>query len=1055
MRAFRRDIAPLLTICFLLIITSSPVCAKTPASELKHVLLLNSYHQNMTWVKDITRAVEDNLISDRDNLVLHIENMDSKRFHTADYFQLLLKAYRSKYRTTRFDLILSSDNNAFDFLRQYGDTLFPGVPVVFCGVNYLQESDLSGHANFTGIEEIFDATATLEIALRNHPETKQIFVINDYLKSGRAAQRTMREQLQPYASRLKFTFSDNLSVADLEKQISALEPGTLVLLGSFYSDRNGRYVTFEQIGALLARASNVPVYCLFEFNVGDGVVGGNVISGYSQGQAMAEMGELILHGTTPESIPIQRQGVNRNIFDYRQLQRFAINEASLPAERSIINQPFSFYREYRTTIWVTIGVICFLLAIIIALVINIRLRKQTERQLQRKQQKIRAVFNHTFEFIGLLDLDGRLLDVNLTALNYAGTTKEAVIGHFFWATLWWQHSAEEQQRMRNAIHRAKNGETIRYEATHLAADGRQELVDVSIKPVRDEQNQVTLLIIEARDLSERVAMEQALLESEDRLATALEAANDGLWDWQIEKDQLYFNPTYYTMLGYQTDEFPATYDNFLQLLHPEDLDRVTEAFSRLLTEKTPAYRIEFRMRKKDNTYTWILARGKVTDWDSNGNPRRMIGIHSDVSKRKQSEDELRSAQNYIRNIFNSMPSVLIGVDPQGLVTQWNKEAEAWTDMKAEETIGLPLNEVFPQLQDQLAKIDTALKEQKPQTESKVIINVGVKNKFCDITVYPLVANGCGGAVIRIDDTTEKIRMEETIIQSDKMLSVGGLAAGMAHEINNPLAGILQSAQVLQQRIDPTFLKNQLAAQDCGTDMDALTNYLNQRGFREMLDTILDSGRRAANIVDNMLNFSRKNESARTPHSLANILDKSLELASSDFNLQSLYDFKYIEISKEYAPDMPEIPCEETKIQQVFLNLLNNGAHAMFTDKSSSRRPRFILRLSYDNNYARIQVEDNGPGMSTEIVKRIFEPFFTTKKIGVGTGLGLSVSYFIVTEHHKGKMSVESQLGKGTRFTILLPLGKTTDQDRLDKISWTEIPPVSKTPRTAKQDSMQE
>lgn len=1029
MRVFVHFAVRLSVAVLLLWATAGPACAKPPPAEPSHVLLLNSYHQTMTWVRNITQAVEDELLRDGSNLMLHVENMDSKRFHSPEYLHSLLQAYRVKYRTTRFDLILASDNNAFDFLRRHGETLFPGIPVVFCGVNYLQEKDLVGHDNFTGVEEIFDAAATLEIALQNHPETRKVFIVNDYLKTGRAWEQSIRQQLASYASRLQLDYADNLSLAELEQQLSSLEQGTIVLLGVYFADREGRFTTYERIGEMLAGSSQVPVYCLLEFNVGRGVVGGNVISGYSQGQAMARMGKQILRGSPPESLPILRTGVNRNIFNYPQLRRFAIDEAGLPAERSIVNRPFSLYREYRTIIWLTSGLIGFLLMTITALIINTRLRKQTERQLKRSEQKFRAVFNHTFEFIGLLDLDGRLLDTNLSSLHYSGVAKDAVVGRYFWETPWWRHSRDEQKRLRDAIDRARKGEIIRYEATQISPDGQLESIDFSLKPVLDEQGQVVLLIPEGRDISERIAMEGALRESEDRLATALEAANEGLWDWQIENDAFYFNPTYYTMLGYRADEFPATYHEFAQRLHPRDRDRVEEEIARHLAGKAPFYQAEFRMRKKDGDWSWILARGKMTERDASGIPLRIIGIHSDISQRKQAERELQSAQRYVRNIFDSMPSVLIGIDPQGVVTQWNKEAEKRSGTETGQAIGQALHNVFPPLAPQLEKVRTALNRREPQTEHNVIFKDTEMTGFFDVTVYPLTANGSEGAVIRIDDITEQVRLEEMILQSDKMLSVGGLAAGMAHEINNPLAGILQSAQVMQRRLDPCSKQNRAAAEACGVNINGLAGYLEQRGLTGMLATILDSGRRAAAIVENMLNFSRKSESNKAPRSLANILDKSLELASSDYDLQSLYDFKNIEITRDYAPDMPVVPCEETKIQQVFLNILKNGAQAMFAKRGGSSPPRFTLRLTHDALRARVEIEDNGPGMSTEVCKRVFEPFFTTKEVGVGTGLGLSVSYFIITEHHNGTLSVESHLGQGTTFTILLPLAGTSDRDQ--------------------------
>lgn len=172
----------------------------------------------------------------------------------------------------------------------------------------------------------------------------------------------------------------------------------------------------------------------------------------------------------------------------------------------------------------------------------------------------------------------------------------------------------------------------------------------------------------------------------------------------------------------------------------------------------------------------------------------------------------------------------------------------------------------------------------------------------------------------------------------------------------------------------------------------------------------------AAIVENMLSFARKSDASFSTHDPVVLMDKILELASAD------YDFKSISIEKEYADNLPMVACKSAEIQQVILNILNNGAHAMF-ESPKDIQPKFILRLSHEQvgNLLRIEIEDNGPGMDKDTSKRIFEPFFTTKPVGVGTGLGLSVSYFIITENHNGSIDISSELGKGSNFIIRLPI----------------------------------
>jgi signal transduction histidine kinase len=147
-----------------------------------------------------------------------------------------------------------------------------------------------------------------------------------------------------------------------------------------------------------------------------------------------------------------------------------------------------------------------------------------------------------------------------------------------------------------------------------------------------------------------------------------------------------------------------------------------------------------------------------------------------------------------------------------------------------------------------------------------------------------------------------------------------------------------------------------------------------------------------------------------------------------YDFKNKYDFQRFNIIREYDPFLPKIPCAQNQIQQVILNLLTNAAQAISEQNGQEEEPKIILRTIRDNDMARVEIEDNGPGMLESIRKRVFEPFFTTKAVGVGTGLGLSVSYFIITEHHNGTMSVESEPGKGAKFTICLPLkGKNLDK----------------------------
>ncbi len=394
----------------------------------------------------------------------------------------------------------------------------------------------------------------------------------------------------------------------------------------------------------------------------------------------------------------------------------------------------------------------------------------------------------------------------------------------------------------------------------------------------------------------------------------------------------------------------------------------------------------------------------------------------DITELKLADEEMVRMRSYLKNMIDSMPSILLGVDLEGRITHWNMEAERVTGIPEHAAIGGMIAEVLPALAPQLDNVRLAIEKREPQKVERVPGRFAGGEIFFDVMVYPLIDNDVQGAVIRVDDVTRRVRIEEMMVQTEKMLSVGGLAAGMAHEINNPLGGILLGAQNILRRVSPDLAMNAETARECGTSIEAVLRYMEARKITKMIDGIREMGERASKIVSNMLSFSRQSESRMSVASLAEIIDKTLELAANDYDLKKKYDFRHIRVVKEYAADVPDIQCVVTEIQQVVLNLLKNSAQAIAEKEFGGKDgPVITLRLSREGDWARIELEDNGPGIEENIRKRVFEPFFTTKEVGVGTGLGLSVSYFIITNNHKGAMEVESRPDEGTRFIIHLPL----------------------------------
>ncbi|MCF6180130.1 MAG: ATP-binding protein, partial [Geopsychrobacter sp.] len=386
-------------------------------------------------------------------------------------------------------------------------------------------------------------------------------------------------------------------------------------------------------------------------------------------------------------------------------------------------------------------------------------------------------------------------------------------------------------------------------------------------------------------------------------------------------------------------------------------------------------------------------------------------LQEEIIVREQAETEMRTLQNYLKNVVDSMPSVLIGVDKDGLVTQWNKGAATMTKLSAEQVQGKYLPDVFPQMSAEMEMIKQSIREGVLHKDSTVSRRQGDETKYSDLTIYPLIANGVEGAVIRLDDVTERVRIEEMMVQSEKMMSIGGMAAGMAHEINNPLSIIGQSAENMKRRLSPSLPANQKIAHELDLDLEQLQRYLEKRNILKYSHDIKAAVERAAGIVSNMLNFSAVSQSSNARCTVSSIVETCLALINNDFELKKQYNISNVKICVDIEENLPLIEVNKSEIEQVIFNLLKNAVQAMNTDKIE-RTPQLFIKAEQIAHWIKISVQDNGPGMDEARQRRIFEPFYTTKAPGVGTGLGLSVSYYIITKRHQGQLTVSSVVGEG-------------------------------------------
>ncbi|MFC3116880.1 two-component system sensor histidine kinase NtrB [Cellvibrio fontiphilus] len=392
----------------------------------------------------------------------------------------------------------------------------------------------------------------------------------------------------------------------------------------------------------------------------------------------------------------------------------------------------------------------------------------------------------------------------------------------------------------------------------------------------------------------------------------------------------------------------------------------------------------------------------------------------EVARHENTGRQLRETKLYLQSMINSMPSIIIGVTADAEITHWNAAAENTFEIFSQDALGKKITSLLPRFPITLQMIQTTIREGEQVSTQHAEQKPEQKNRYFEITIYPLISSSQQGAVIRMDDVTFKVTIENLMIQNEKMFSLGEVAAGIAHEINNPLSVILQNAQNITRRTDPNLAMNQARAQQLSVDLQALDAYLKASDIPQMLDAMREAGERSASIVRNMLEFSHNSKRVIDFIDIKHVIDQTIVLNRSSQHANTINDNIPIKITTEYCEPLPPVKASAPELQQVLLNLLRNATQAFDQQKPDS--PCIWIKVFTDANHLVIEVQDNGPGMTDTVREHIFEPFFTTKEVGSGTGLGLSVSYFIITERHQGSIDVKTSPGKGSCFIIKLPIG---------------------------------
>lgn len=411
-------------------------------------------------------------------------------------------------------------------------------------------------------------------------------------------------------------------------------------------------------------------------------------------------------------------------------------------------------------------------------------------------------------------------------------------------------------------------------------------------------------------------------------------------------------------------------------------------------------------------------------------------VRTFVGRASAAKRLLDASSELYRDVVERTNDLVTQVDAQGNFTYVNQRARDIFGLGPKQCIGRSAFDfIHPEDREKtVQRFNAALKDRVENVEFENR-QLGPEGKLTWMLWSSNIHYHQDGSVATINgighNITRRKQLEEVLVQTEKMISIGGLAAGMAHEINNPLAGILQSAQVLGNRLSADLPRNQRLAEEVGIEMGRIQDYLMRLETPRLIESIRQDGGRVARIVSDLLEFGRSHEAPHGPVDLAELLEQTISLAAKEFDLGQRLDFRSIRIDRNFPPLPVHALGDRSQLQQVFLNLLRNGAQAMLRQPGGGTAPLFEVSLKETREWQEITIADNGCGMDEEVRRRIFEPFYTTKDVGQGTGLGLFVAYYIVVEKHDGQIEVSSSPGAGSRFIVRLPKATGVGPDLTD------------------------
>ena len=613
-------------------------------------------------------------------------------------------------------------------------------------------------------------------------------------------------------------------------------------------------------------------------------------------------------------------------------------------------------------------------------------RKQIEEKLRQSKERYRALFDNSVT--GTLVVD-------------AETTK-VVIGNQAAVKMFGFSSAEEGAGVNlldfvPAEEREKDLERIKkelfeqdsrraFDLQAVTKDGRTIWISATGAKITHGGRLAGLLSF--TDITERKQAEEALRQSEEKYRTILKEMEDSYFEVDLGGHLTFVNSSTCRNLGYSEEELIGM--SYKCFTATEDIESVFRVFNEVYRSGVPNKGFPWEIIRKDGGHGFAEASISLLRSDT-GEIIGFRGVGRDITERKQAEEKLRQSEENYKTLFNSSVIGTIVVDAETMrVVMANQAAVGMFRFSSPDEIrGMdPLAFIHPEDREEILELATKslVEQDSHQTHNLRAITKDGREIWISATGARIKHEDRLAGLISFADITEQKRQNERLVTTDRLASIGELAAGAAHELNNPLTSIIGFSELLMERDTPDYIRKDLAM-------------------------IRSEAQRAANVTSNLLTFARKHRPVKQPTQIDDVIEEVLKLRAY------AHKSNCIEVERHLASDLPEIPTDRFQMQQVFLNIVINAEYFM---TQAHKRGTLIITTKRQNGSVAVSFADDGPGIPAENLGRLFDPFFTTKEAGKGTGLGLSICHGIVAEHG-GQIYATSQPGKGATIFIELPI----------------------------------